>query len=79
MNWITFEVLNGGLVAVQPQHVVALYDEQGCVKLSTTAGGVHVLKDMTVQRAIGMISAAADAAGARQQSAADFDTPEPAA
>jgi hypothetical protein len=50
MSWVTFEVAGGGLVAVQPQHVVAIYDEQGAVKLSTTACGVHVLKDATVQR-----------------------------
>jgi hypothetical protein len=45
MSWVTFEVAGGGLVAVQPQHVVAIYDEQGVVKLSTTASDVHVLKD----------------------------------
>jgi hypothetical protein len=44
MTWVTFEVAGGGLVAVQRQHVVAIYDEQGVVKLSTTASGVHVLK-----------------------------------
>lgn len=51
MTWVTFQTTQGGLVAVQPQHVVAIYDEQGVVKLSTTACGVHVLKDTTVQRA----------------------------
>ena len=51
MSWVTFEVAEGGLVAVQSQHVVAIYDEQGVVKLSTTACGVHVLKDTTVRRA----------------------------
>jgi hypothetical protein len=62
MNWATFEVVGGGLVAVQPAHVVAIYDEQGSVKLATTAGGVHVLKDMTVQRAAAIVANAADAA-----------------
>jgi hypothetical protein len=61
MSWITFEVAGGGLVAVQPQHVVAIYDEQGAVKLSTTASGVHVLKDTTVQRAATRLTAAAEA------------------
>ena len=26
MNWVTFEVVGGGLVAVQLQHIVAIYD-----------------------------------------------------
>jgi hypothetical protein len=60
MNWVTFEAAGGGLVTVQPGHVVAIYDEQGAVKLATTAGGVHVLKDMTVPRAISLVSAAGD-------------------
>ena len=47
---------------VQVSHVVAIYDEQGMVKLATTAGGVHVLKDITVRRAAALVSAAADAA-----------------
>lgn len=64
MNWITFEVAGGGLVAVQLRHVVAIYDEQGSVKLSTTAGDVHVLKDTTVQRVVALVSAASDAADA---------------
>ena len=65
MSWVTFETAGGGLVAVQPQHVVAIYDEQGVVKLSTTACGVHVLKDTTVQRAVLKLTSAteADAAG----------------
>ena len=71
MNWITFEVAGSGIVAVQITHIVAVYDEQGSVKLSTTAGGVHVLKEMTVQRAVGAISAAFEAAGARPQLAVD--------
>ena len=58
MNWVTFEAAGGGLVTVQPSHVVAIYDEQGAVKLATTAGGVHVLKDMTVPRAASLVSAA---------------------
>ena len=60
MSWVTFEVAGGGLVAVQRQHVVAIYDEQGVVKLSTTASGVHVLKDTTVQRAAMRLDAAAE-------------------
>lgn len=66
MTWITFEIAGGGLVTVQLQHIVAIYDEQGCVKLSTAAGDVLVLKEMTVQRAAGLVSAASDAANARQ-------------
>ncbi|MEJ0017300.1 MAG: hypothetical protein WDN25_12165 [Acetobacteraceae bacterium] len=65
MNWVTFEVADGGFVAVQLHHVVAIYDEQGTVKLATTASGVHVLKDTTVQRAVMIVCAAADAEAAR--------------
>jgi hypothetical protein len=61
VSWVTFETMGGGLVAVQPQHVVAIYDEQGVVKLSTTASGVHVLKDTTVQRAAMKLTVAANA------------------
>lgn len=61
MSWVTFEVASGGLVAVQPQHVVAIYDEEGVVKLSTTASGVHVLKDTTVRRAAMRLTVAAEA------------------
>ena len=66
MNWVTFEAAEGGLVAVQVQHVAAIYDEQGTVKLATTASGVHVLKGITVRRAVMIVSDAADvgAAGA---------------
>lgn len=61
MSWVTFEVAGGGLLAVQPQHVVAMYDEQGVVELST-ASGVHVLKDTTAQReAMRLTAAAAEA------------------
>lgn len=60
MNWVTFEAATGGLVVVQPSHVVAIYDEQGAVKLATTASGVHILKDMTVRRAAALVAAAAD-------------------
>jgi hypothetical protein len=65
VSWVTFEVTGGGLVGVQTRHVVAIYDEQGAVKMATVAGGVHILKDMTVQRAAGIVSAAADAHAAR--------------
>jgi hypothetical protein len=61
MNWVSFATETGGLVMVQPAHVAAVYDEQGTVKLATTAGGVHVLKDMTVRRAAALVAAAADA------------------
>jgi hypothetical protein len=67
MNWVSFEVAGGGLVAVQLQHIVAIYDEQVVVKLATTASGVHVLKDTTVQRAVMVVSAAADAEAARTE------------
>jgi hypothetical protein len=60
VKWAIFEVAGSGLVAVQPQHVVAIYDEQGVVKLATTAGGVHILKETTVQRAVMVVSEAAD-------------------
>jgi hypothetical protein len=63
VTWVTFDAAGGGLVVVQSRHIVAIYDEQGSVKLATTAGGVHVLKDMTVQRAAAIVSTATDAAG----------------
>ncbi len=65
MSWVTFEAATGGLVAVQLRHVVAIYDEQGSVKLSTTAGGVHSLKDITVQRAAAIVANAEDATAVR--------------
>ena len=46
MGWVTFETDRGGLLKVQTQHVVAIYDEQNTVKLATTASGVHILKDI---------------------------------
>jgi hypothetical protein len=58
VSWVTFEVASGGLVMVQPAYVVAIYDEQGAVKLATAAGGVHILKDMSVQRAAATVAAA---------------------
>jgi len=64
VSWVTFETATGGLVVVQVHHVVAIYDEQGDVKLATAAGGVHVLKDITVQRAAAIVSRAADASAA---------------
>jgi hypothetical protein len=48
------------MAVVQPQHVVSIYDEQGIVKLSTTACGVHVPEDITVQRAAMRLTAAAE-------------------
>jgi hypothetical protein len=65
VSWVTFETAARGLLVVQLRHVVSIYDEQGEVKLATTAGGVHILKDITVQRAAGMVSRAEDAAPGR--------------
>ena len=67
MSWVTFEVATGGRVVVQFRHVVAIYDEQGEVKLSTTAGGVHTLKDISVQRAAAVVSKAEDASAVRTE------------
>jgi hypothetical protein len=67
MSWVTFEAATGGLVVVQLRHVVAIYDEQGAVKLATTAGGVHVLKDITVKRAATIVSGVEDASIVRQE------------
>lgn len=64
MTWVTFEAATGGLVVVQLKHIEAIYDEQGAVKLATASGGVHVLKDMTVQRAAAIVTAAEDAGDA---------------
>jgi hypothetical protein len=64
VSWVTFETATGGVVVVQVHHVVAIYDEQGDVKLATAAGGVHVLKDITVQQAAATVSGAADASAA---------------
>jgi hypothetical protein len=61
VSWVTFESAGGGLVVVQARHIVSVYDEQGTVKLATTASGVHILKDMTVQRAAAIVSKATDA------------------
>ena len=56
MNWATFETEGGGLLKVQVRHVVAIYDEQGVVKLSTAAGGVHTLaQGVSVQKAAAVI------------------------
>lgn len=65
MSWVTFEAATGGLVVVQVQHVVAIYDEQGAVKLATASGGVHILKDISVRRAAAIVSDAQDAAAVR--------------
>ena len=61
MSWITFETAGGGLVVVQLHHIVSIYDEQGCVKLATAAGGEHILQDMSVQRAAARVSEADEA------------------
>ena len=65
MSWVTFEAATGGLVTVQLRHIVAIYDEQGAVKLATTSGGVHILKDITVRRAASIVSLAEDATASR--------------
>ena len=70
MNLITFEAAGGGLITVQIHHIAASYDERASMKLSTTAGSAHILKEMTLQRAVGMMSAALDAAEARRPDAA---------
>ncbi|HBK05385.1 MAG TPA: hypothetical protein DDZ81_05915 [Acetobacteraceae bacterium] len=67
MSWVTFEAATGGLVVVQLSHVVAIYDEQGEVKLATTSGGVHILKDITVQRAAGIVTRAQEAVAVRPE------------
>ena len=43
MSWVTFEVAGGGLVAVQSRHVVAIYDEQGAVKLPARCLSINEL------------------------------------
>jgi hypothetical protein len=58
VSWVTFEAASGGLVVVQVRHVVAIYDEQGAVKLETASGGVHILKDITVRRAAAIVAKA---------------------
>jgi hypothetical protein len=65
MSWVTFEAATGGRVVVQLRHVVAIYDEQGEVKLATTSGGVHILKDISVQRAAALVSKAEDSSSMR--------------
>lgn len=56
MSWVRFEAATGGLVMLQLRHIEAIYDEQGVVKLATASGGVHILKDMTVQRAAAIVA-----------------------
>ena len=65
MSWVTFEAATGGRVVVQLRHVVAIYDEQGEVKLATTSGGVHILKDISVQRAAALVTKAEDSSPTR--------------
>lgn len=61
MGLVTFET-DGGLLKVQVAHLVAIYDELGVVKISTTAGGVHTLsKRMTVQKAAQIVVEADEA------------------
>jgi hypothetical protein len=69
VSWVTFEATTGGLVVVQLRHIVAIYDEQGEVKLATTAGGVHSLKDITVRRAAAVVSRDEDTATVRPEQA----------
>jgi hypothetical protein len=67
VSWITFEAAAGGLVVVHLRHIVAIYDEQGAVKLETASGGVHILKDITVRRAAAIVAKAEDAAPVRPE------------
>jgi cystathionine beta-lyase/cystathionine gamma-synthase len=67
VSWVTFEAAAGGLVVVQLRHIAAIYDEQGEVKLATTAGGVHSLKDITVRRAAAIVSREEDAKTVRPE------------
>ena len=67
MSWVTFETTTGGLVVVQLRHIVAIYDEQGEVKLATAAGGVHSLKEITVRRAAAIVSREEETATARPE------------
>lgn len=67
MSWVTFEAATGGRVVVQLRHIEAIYDEQGLVKLATSSGGVHVLKDISVQRAAAIVSRAEDASAVRPE------------
>jgi hypothetical protein len=67
VSWLTFEAAAGGLVVVQLRHIVAIYDEQGAVKLETVSGGVHILKDITVRRAAAIVSKAEDASLVRPE------------
>jgi hypothetical protein len=56
MDWVTFETEGGGMLKVQARHVVAIYNELGSVKVSTTAGGVHTLAPgTTVSQAASMV------------------------
>jgi hypothetical protein len=56
MDWVTFETEGGGLLKVQARHVVAIYNELGAVKISTVAGGVHILAaGTTVSQAASMV------------------------
>jgi hypothetical protein len=68
VSWVTFEAATGGLVTVQLRHIVAIYDEQGEVKLATASGGVHILKEMTVRRAAAIVTKAEDATAVRPES-----------
>jgi hypothetical protein len=67
LTWVTFEAASGGLVVVHVSQVASIYDEQGEVKLATTAGGVHSLKDMSVRRAAAMLSGAEEATKVRTE------------
>ena len=56
MEWVTLRNKKGGLLKVQARHVVAIYNELGSVKISTTAGGVRILASgTTVSQAASMV------------------------
>lgn len=53
-----FKAVEGGLIALRPRHIAAIYDEAGQVRLATVAGTVHALGSVTVQQAVAAVSAA---------------------
>lgn len=61
MNREHVKVVEGCSAAVQPRQVAAIFDERGRVKLATAVGNVQVRGDMTMERAVAAVFAAADA------------------
>ena len=54
-------------MVVQLIHVAAIHDEQRGVMLAASPGGVHILKDITVRRAAGIVTRAQEAASVRPE------------